>query len=134
MIVAQIFRMRTDFTKLAFGENGFVQTTEGGAAVPFGPVMVHNFLQDFDIADVELRPFFSVVEFPEVKFEEILHELQRIHGGPGPQFKRFDRLVLYTSMRYVIRDYCQIQQKTLRKRIDLNASLKCVSSCIVFER
>ena len=123
--MAQAFRMRTDVTMLAFGENGFVQTSKGGKAVPFGPVMIHNFLLDFDIEQVDLTPFLENLTASE--YQEILEELQRIHGDAGPQFKRFDRLVMYTSMRYIIRDFCQILQRTLRKRIDLKASLKWVS-------
>jgi hypothetical protein len=120
--VAQVFRQRSDCTMLAFAENGFVQISEGGDAVKFGPVMVHNFLLNFNVTDIDLRPFLDPVS--DEDFQEIWDELKTIHGTDGAQFKRVDRLVCYTSMRYVIRDFCQIQQRTLRKRLTLQTPLK----------
>jgi hypothetical protein len=116
--------MRSDYTMLAFGENGFVQTAKNGNAFKFGPVMMHNFLLDFNIIPDELRLFLG--EITDEEFESICAELRSIHGTDGPQFKRVDRLVNYTSFRYVVRDFCQILQRTMRKRLNLQTSAKYV--------
>ena len=120
--VAQVFRMRSDYTMLAFGENGFVQTAKNGNAFKFGPVMMHNFLLDFNIEPDDLRLFLG--EITDEEFESICTELRFIHGTDGPQFKRVDRLVNYTSFRYVVRDFCQIQQRTMRQKLSLQTSAK----------
>jgi hypothetical protein len=114
--------MRSDCTMLAFGENGFVQTSMGGPAVKFGPVMIHNFLLNFNVTDVNLRPYMDPISDQE--WQEICDHLKTIHGTECAQFKRLDRLVSYTSFRYVIRDFCQILQRTLRKRLNLQTSAK----------
>ncbi len=107
---------------LAFGESGYLQTCRGGDAVKFGPVMVQNFLLKFNVSDVDLRPFMdpNSDEF----FQKICDDLKTIHGTDGTRFIRVDRLVCYTSMRYVIRDFCQIQQRTMRKRLTLQTPIK----------
>jgi hypothetical protein len=107
---------------LAFGENGYVQTSEGGTSVKFGPVMVHNFLFNFDITVVDLRPFMDPMS--DESFQEICDELRSIHGTEGAKLIRLDRLVSYTSMRYIIRDVCQFLQRTLRKRLNLQTSIR----------
>ena len=114
--------MRSDYTMLAFGENGFAQTSEGGDAFRFGPVMAHNFLLNFHVKDVDIRPFLKAISDEE--FSSLCEKLYDIHGADGALFKRVDRLVMYTSMRYVIRDACQILQRTLRKRLNLQTSIK----------
>jgi hypothetical protein len=114
--------MRNDYTMLGFGENGYVQTSEGGDAARFGPVMAHNILVNFSLADVDLKPFLGSIS--DEDFEEICRHLNTIHGTSGKLFKRLDRLNAYTSARYIVRDACQIQQRTLRKRLPPQTSLK----------
>jgi hypothetical protein len=70
--------LRYDYTMLAFGENGFVQTSEGGDYVRFGPVMVHNILVNFCLADVDLKPFLRSIS--EEDFQAISGHLNNIHG------------------------------------------------------
>lgn len=107
---------------LAFAENGFVQTSKGAYAVPFGPVMVHNFLLNFCPKNIDLRQFLGSIS--DETYAAICRHITVIHGTEGAKFKRLDRLVMYSSARYIIRDMCQIQQRTLRKRLNLNTSLK----------
>jgi hypothetical protein len=112
---------------LAYGENGFFQTEEDGAAEPHGPLMVHNFLLNFSPREVfaELRTFFkSNYKLSAVQLDEIFSGLDAHHGVEAQLFKHIDRLVMYTSMRYIVRDYCQIRQRSLRKKITTKASLK----------
>jgi hypothetical protein len=86
-MVAQIFRSRSDWTMQAFGENGYVQTSEGGNSVGFGPVMVHNFLVNFSVTD-NLRPFLE--DISDEEFEEILVHLHDIHGTEGNKSASID--------------------------------------------
>ena len=127
---AQVFRLRSDNNMLAYGENGFFQTEKDGPAEPYGPVMVHNFLLDFSPREVfeELKTFFrSNYQVSDAEFDEIFKELDALHGDVNQHFKHIDRLVMYTSMRYIIRDFCQIRQRSLRKKLTVQASLKQVS-------
>ena len=129
-MVCQIFRSRSDWTMQAFGENGYVQTSEGGNSVGFGPVMVHNFLVNFSVTD-NLRPFLE--DISDEEFEEILVHLHDIHGTEGKKIIRFDRLAGYTSMRYIVRDMCQMRQRTLRTRHNLQTRLKLVFLFVLFD-
>ncbi len=114
--------MRSDFTKLAFGENGFVQTSEGGDAVRFGPVMAHNIILNFCVTNVNLRPFLGSIS--DEAYQEICRHLSIIHGTASAKFKRLDRLNIYSTARYIIRDMCQKLQNSLRKQLDLRTRLK----------
>ena len=120
--VAQVFRMRSDYTLLAFGENGFVQTSEDGDAVRFGPVMIPNIILNFCVKKIDLRPFLGSIS--DEAYQEICRHLSTIHGTDSAKFKRLDRLNMYSTARYIIRDMCQKLQNSLRKQLDLRTRLK----------
>jgi hypothetical protein len=124
--VAQHFRLRNHETMWASGENGIFQTKEN-TAVPYGTIMVNNFLLDFNLDDTleELKEYFrSKFSLTSEEVENILQKVKEIHGMEGNTFKHIDRVVVYSTMRYIIRDYCQQRQKTLRKKIDKKRLLR----------
>jgi hypothetical protein len=114
--------MRSDNTLLAFGENGFVQTSEDGDAVRFGPVMIHNIIVNFSVKNIDIRPFLGSIS--DEAYQEICRHLSTIHGTDSAKFKLLDRLCMYSTARYIIRDMCQKFQNSLRKQLDLRTSLK----------
>jgi hypothetical protein len=125
--VCQLFRLRSDSTKRAGGENGFFQDEKGGFAVPYGTVMVSNFLIEHNLSQVrdDLKKLFSkIYSGCELEFDEWFKGLEESFGRDIKRLQRIERLTLYSTIRYIIRDFGEKRQRTLRKRLNIKYSLR----------
>jgi hypothetical protein len=119
--------MRSDHTKRAGGENAYFQDVKDGDAVPYGTTMAHDFLLEHNLHQVrdDLKKVFESMDDPKLglNFEEMYGELENLHSSVI-KLQRVERVVMYSTMRYIIRDQCEIRQRTLRKRLNTTCSLK----------
>jgi hypothetical protein len=112
----------------AGGENAYFQDEKDGFAVPYGTVMASNFLINHNLSQVrdDLKKLFIEIygETGLVDFNEWIEGIERIFGNDVSRLQRIERLTMYSTMRYIIRDFGNLRQRILRKRLSTKYSLK----------
>ena len=112
----------------AGGENAYFQDEKDGFAVPYGTVMASNFLINHNLSQVrdDLKNLFGDIygHTGLVNFEEWIQGVESIFGSDVNKLQRIERLTMYSSMRYIIRDFGELRQRILRKRLNTKCSLK----------
>lgn len=104
--VIQYFRMRSDTDKPCGGENSTHHVPHQDAPAKFGTVMAHKFL--FQVNEEELM----CAEIMAAA-GNILEELKAMNGGKS--LVQCEKLVVYSSGRYIIRDEGKISKENLGK-------------------
>ena len=127
--VCQLFRHRADTTMRVGGENGFFQDAKDGFSKPYGTVMISNFIIEHDLSQVldDLKEMFEKINNQvghELDFDVWLTNLKASFGLEVNRLQRIERLTIYSSIRYIIRDFCEMHQRTLRKQLTTKYSLK----------
>lgn len=75
----------------------------------------------------DLKKLFDIINpGSELDFNEWLKELEHSFGSEVSRLQRIDRLTMYSTIRYIIRDFLEMHQRTLRKQLNTNYSLKWV--------
>ena len=113
----------------AGGENGYFQEGKDRFAKPYGTVMFSNFMIEHNLSQVreDLKKLFDIINpGSELDFNEWLKELEHSFGSEISRLQRIDRLTMYSTIRYIIRDFLEMHQRTLRKQLNTNYSLKWV--------
>lgn len=107
--VAQYFRLRYDTDKPSGGENTLVHISGRAEPDQFGTVMAKNFLWMIDEEDLmtpELERFAGGISLTDLKTI-----------NKGKRFVEFESVVVYSTIRYLIRDDGGISRDQLGRSV-----------------